>query len=331
MARDRANINTNIWTDTHWRQLTRDQQWLYKLILTHPELSYAGVSDWRPGRLMQFSAGTSRQEIERIGAELQAERFILIDDDTEEVLIRSFLRHDGLLKNPKITISMVNAYGAIASNNIREAFIFELKRLHDEQPELKAFESEKVLALLKNPSRSIQEFIQGFTPSILDDLPQGLGEGLPQGLPQSLPQSLGSGYPLPTTTATTTATYPLTGVSAPATVEHETGRTGTRIPKGFTATPEMIAWALDNCPNINWQSSTQKFKSHHASVAGRAQFKTDWHEAWKSWLLGDQDRAENRPQQFKTPAEQKLERGAQLMAKYSAIDNENQLAIEGGP
>lgn len=111
--------------------------------------------------------------------------------------------------------------------------------------------------------------------------------------------------------------------------ERETGRTGTRIPKGFTATPEMINWALNNIPNVNWQSSTQKFKSHYASAAGPNQFKTDWCEAWKSWLLGDQERANNKPQQFKSSADQRLERGAQLMEKYTAIEN-NQLALEGG-
>ncbi|AIY01186.1 hypothetical protein ART_1587 [Arthrobacter sp. PAMC 25486] len=319
MARDRANINTNIWTDTHWRQLTRDQQWLYKLILTHPELSYAGVSDWRPGRLMQFSAGTSRQEIERIGAELQAERFILIDEDTEEVLIRSFLRHDGILKQPKLTVSMVNAYAAVASNNIREVIVYELARLHKEAPETKAFENPKVLALLKHPARPMEDFTQGFTPSFTLDV-----------TPAFTPK-LSQAQALPTTTATTTATYPLTGVSASGEVEREAGRTGTRIPKGFAATAQMIAWALENTPNINWQSSTKKFKAHYNSAAGPAQFKTDWESAWQSWLLGDQERAETRPQQFKTAAERKLDAGAAMHAKYSAIEEQNQLALEGGP
>lgn len=318
MARDRANINTNIWTDTHWRQLTRDQQWLYKLILTHPELSYAGVADWRPGRLMQFSAGTSRQEIERIGAELQAERFIFIDEDTEEVLIRSFLRHDGILKQPKLTVSMVNAYGAVASNNIREVIIHELKRLHEESPDIKAFENQKVLSLLKMPSRPMDEFTLGFTPSFTLDV-----------TPTVTPK-LSQAQALPTSTATTTATYPLTGVSGSAGVERETGRTGTRIPKGFTATTEMIAWALENTPNINWQSSTKKFKAHFNSVAGAAQFKTDWESAWQSWLLGDQEKAERQPQQFKTAAEKRMDNGAKLHAKYSAIEEHNQLALEGG-
>lgn len=320
MARDRANINTNIWTDTHWRSLNRDQQWLYKLILTHPELSYAGVADWRPGRLMQFSAGTSRQDIERIGAQLQAERFILIDEDTEEVLIRSLLRHDGILKQPKLTVAMINAYGAVASNNIREVIIYELRRLFEEAPETKAFENPKVQALMKLPARSMDEFTLGFTPELTLDVTPPVTQGLPQ--------SLGNGLPLPTTTTTTTATYPLTGVMASGPENVGTGAMGTRIPKGFATTPEMISWALENTPNINWQQSTKKFKAHYLSAAGKAQFKTDWFEAWKAWLIGDQEKAETRPQQFKSSSEQRLDRGKQLHAKYAAIEESNQLAIE---
>lgn len=123
----------------------------------------------------------------------------------------------------------------------------------------------------------------------------------------------------------------LLGVKREAVKAAPTGRTGTPIPNGFTATPEMIGWALENTPNISWQSSTQKFKAHYRSAAGPAQFKTDWSEAWKAWLLGDQERAANRPQQFQTAAEKKLQKGAALHAKWSAVEEQNQLALEGGP
>lgn len=305
-GRDRANLNTNIWTDDHWRTLTRDQQWLYQMILTHPELSYAGVADWRPGRLMQFAAGTSRHDIERIGAELQAQRFIFIDNDTEEVLVRSFTRHDGLLKQPKLTVSMVNAYGAVSSNDIRAVFIFELRRLHNEYPELKAFENRKVLDLLKQPARNMDEFTQGFTPAFTlgftPDVSPPLSSEPAQGLAE------------PTTTATTTSTsYEVDGVNSPSAAQSENrqpGMTGTRIPNGFKATNEMIAWAIDNAPNIDVQLATKKFKAHYRSAAGPAQFKTDWTAAWEAWLLGDQAKAASG--QPLSGSERRLKQGYEL-------------------
>lgn len=260
MARDRANINTNIWTDTHWRQLTRDQQWLYELLLTHPELSYAGVSDWRPGRLMQFSAGTSRQEIERIGAELQAERFIFIDEDTEEVLIRSFLRHDGILKQPKLTVSMINAYGAVSSNNIREVIVHELTRLHKESPDTKAFENPKVMAILKQPARSMDAFTLGFTPE------------LTLGVTPNASQA----QALPTTTATTTST----STDVEGSGETRRKKPATLLPASWKPNEAHTKYANDEGIALDFQA--ERFRNH-AEASDR--HMADWNAAFRNWLL----------------------------------------------
>lgn len=106
------------------------------------------------------------------------------------------------------------------------------------------------------------------------------------------------------------------------------GEMGTRIPPNFTATPQMIRWAQDNAPNVNLALATQKFKAHHRSVAGRAQFKTDWTAAWEAWLLSDQQRALDRPQQFKTAAEKNLEAGARRHARLLAQAQINQQELE---
>ena len=260
MARDRANINTNIWTDTHWRQLTRDQQWLYELLLTHPELSYAGVSDWRPGRLMQFSAGTSRQEIERIGAELQAERFIFIDEDTEEVLIRSFLRHDGILKQPKLTVSMINAYGAVSSNNIREVIVHELTRLHKESPDTKAFENPKVMAILKQPARSMDAFTLGFTPE------------LTLGVTPNASQA----QALPTTTATTTST----STDVEGSGETRRKKPTILLPASWKPNEAHTKYANDEGIALDFQA--ERFRNH-AEASDR--HMADWNAAFRNWLL----------------------------------------------
>lgn len=231
---------------------------------------------------MQFSAGTSRQDIERIGAELQSERFVFYDEDTEEILIRSFTRHDGLLKQPKLTVSMVNAYGAISSNKVREVFIYELRRLHVEYPNLKAFENQKVLDLLKLPGRSMDEFTQGFTPpftlSFTPDVTPPVSSSADQGLV------------VPTTTATTTSTSKEVDIPASTKNVHEAGLTGTRIPNNFHLTNQMQVWALDNCPNLDAKSEIVKFKTYYRSVAGKNQFRTDWNAAWELWMINAQER-----------------------------------------
>lgn len=190
MARDRANINTAVWTSEEFRDLPGDQQRLYFLLMTHPKLSYVGVVDWRPSRLAAMSADATAASIEETGKALEAARFVFIDEETEEVLVRSFMRHDGLLKQPKLSISMVNAYGDIASKMIREVVTYELQRLHAEFPEWAAFRQEKVMSLVKGKGTDMGEFTQGFTPS----------------LTPAFTLNVAHADPLPTATTTTTAT-----------------------------------------------------------------------------------------------------------------------------
>lgn len=319
MARDRANINTAIWTSDDYRDLNVQEQHMYKLLMTHPDMNYVGVVDWRPGRIAAMTAGSTTATVRAAAEALQAKRYVFIDDETEEILVRSFLRHDGLLKQPKLSISMVNAYGAVASRNIRKVLTHELKRLIREFPDWAAFKQEKVLSIIKGEGADMAAFTQGEK----QDLTQGF---TPAFTPGFTPNA-GQAQALPTTTATTTSTSKeVEGLTRDP--ENATGKNGTRIPKNFTVTAEMILWATEHAPNVNRQNSTLKFKAHYNSAAGTAQFKTDWTAAWQSWLLGDQERAENRPQQFKTAAERKLENGAAMHAKYSAIEESNQHQIE---
>lgn len=190
MARDRANINTNIHTDQDWRDLTIAEQHLYWLLSTHPDLNYVGVVDWRTARLSAMAADATREGIQETAESLQEKRFVFIDEDTEEILVRSFMRHDGLLKQPKLSISMVNAYGAVASKYIREVVTFELQRLFAEFPEWAAFRQEKVMALVKGKGSDMSEFTHGLTPSFTPAFTLNAAQA----------------DPLPTTTATTTAT-----------------------------------------------------------------------------------------------------------------------------
>lgn len=194
MARDRANINTGIWTDDDFIDLPNGQQWLYFLLMTDPELSYSGVADWRPERIAQRSSTTTKEDIEKLGAELQNGRYIFIDKETEEVLVRSFLRHDGLLKQPRLGVSVFNAYGSIASKDIRKVVIHELKKLYSEYPDWKAFGVEKMQELLKLSSADMAEFTPGLGDRFGDRFTPGLGPNVTQP------------YVMHTATATATAT-----------------------------------------------------------------------------------------------------------------------------
>lgn len=69
---------------------------------------------------------------------------------------------------------------------------------------------------------------------------------------------------------------------------------GTRIPEDFTPTPEMVAWARQECPDVDGRWATAKFIDHWASKPGKDGLKIDWAKTWRNWMRTEQERAHAR-------------------------------------
>lgn len=136
MARRYARVKVNIWADLDFRALTPIAQHLYFVLLTSPSLNLAGVADWRPSRLSALAKGLTPGKIRAAGEELEQARFVVIDEDTEEVLVRTFVRHDGILNGPKTAIGMARDHSSIASARIMRAVAIEVQRAAQDDPTL---------------------------------------------------------------------------------------------------------------------------------------------------------------------------------------------------
>src|SRR5699024_10157272 len=152
MAREFAKVKSAIWQDDDFRSLPPLAQHLYFVILTDPELSYCGVADWRPRRMTPKSGGWTLDDIQTAGATLTEHRLLIVDEDTEEVLVRSFLRHDGVMQHNKLCVSAATAFSAVASNTLRGVIVHELQRLQAEFPEWPSWERQQVQEVLKRNS-----------------------------------------------------------------------------------------------------------------------------------------------------------------------------------
>lgn len=179
MARDHARVNLTIWTDPDFRSLPPAAQHLYLTLWTAPELTYCGVHDWRPARLTGLSEGFTAEHIETVAACLEARYFLVIDRATEECLIRSWARFDGIMKQPRMAVSFVHAYAATASPVIRSVLVHELNKIRSESPELSCWLDKRVVEILEHPSTSAKELEVSDDP-FGDDFAPGLDMGLPQ-------------------------------------------------------------------------------------------------------------------------------------------------------
>ena len=139
MARKYAQIAVTIWDDDDFLDLSPMAQWLYIHLITHPNLSFCGAMEWRPKRIKPKATGLNVELIESAAQELTEALFIILDEDTEEVFVRSFMRNDGLLKMTNMGEAISKAYSAIASRHLKGVMVHELVRLKADQPELKAW------------------------------------------------------------------------------------------------------------------------------------------------------------------------------------------------
>jgi len=283
MAREYAAVKVAIWQDDDFRDLAPAAQHLYFVLMTSAELSFCGVMDWRPKRLAPRAKGWTEDGVKTVAGELSAARLIVVDEQTEEVLVRSFLRHDGVMKHNKTCISAMMAFSEIASNTIRGVVVHELRRLEKEFPEWPAWGREQVREVLKR-----RAVAPGLAPELAPGVAPGLAPGLAESSPSVSPRVSPRVTPAP---APSTHTPLVSGTHntdhAPADADAGPAKSksrGTRIPEPFTVTPEMVEWARRECPGLNHKAITERFVDYWRGVAGSKSVKLDWPATWRNWM-----------------------------------------------
>lgn len=137
MARDHARVKTNIWTDdSDFLALKTVEQHAYFMLMSNPGLSYCGVIDYIPSRFDHLAADLTPAKFTKAIAGLRAARFVIIDDRTQELLLRSYVRHDGVLDRVNMGKAVGSAVEAVVSRRIKDAIGRELRRLMADKPEL---------------------------------------------------------------------------------------------------------------------------------------------------------------------------------------------------
>ena len=129
MARSHGRVMATIWNDPDFLALEEGPQRLYLFLLSQPDLSHAGLVPMRIRRWAKKVANCTTADIEKHLNTLADSRFLLVDDETEEVLIRTFVRNDGVYKQPKVMLRMREDARQIESATLRAAFSAELHRL----------------------------------------------------------------------------------------------------------------------------------------------------------------------------------------------------------
>lgn len=142
MARNFGRIRLSIADDEDFEALTPEGQWLFcRIGIPETTLNHCGIFDWRPKRMLRKARGLTIEYLEHAAADCEQARFMLFDLETEEALLRSYVRSEELLRNPKHAVSVLDAYRSIVSKQLRAAIADEIRRVKAEHPEYNCWDS----------------------------------------------------------------------------------------------------------------------------------------------------------------------------------------------
>jgi hypothetical protein len=207
MPRDRrAVIGTAIWTEDSIRALPYAQQHAYFLALTQPNLNRCGVVALNLRKWSGLAPDLTVRHLRKQFEALHDSRHVYMDDDVEELFVRTYIGHDGLLAQPLVVSALIRDWTEVMSALVRLAILVELRRLWDtERPHA---ERAGLMLLLGADPRDVgiaadrpaqQDRIRGALGSALsvpmrnaiaeghvNPFPEGPPEGFAKGLPKGL-------------------------------------------------------------------------------------------------------------------------------------------------
>ncbi|PWK83213.1 hypothetical protein C8D88_11198 [Lentzea atacamensis] len=129
MARDHARFYLSMWDDPDFIALSALAKIVYVQLCMQRKLAYSGELTVSVKRWSKAHPDQDTDSIRAALSELDAARFTVTDHDTDELLIRSFIRSDKLFKQPNVLRAALRSAFEIESPLLRRALASELRRL----------------------------------------------------------------------------------------------------------------------------------------------------------------------------------------------------------
>lgn len=121
-----ALLKSSIWDDPEFVALHSGAQRLYMTLLSQDDIDLCGVLALRVARWADLAPDTTASSIAKALRVLEERRFVIVDRRTEEVLIRSYVRHAGTLKQPNVIVGMSRHWCKVRSGPLRQAVLDNL-------------------------------------------------------------------------------------------------------------------------------------------------------------------------------------------------------------
>lgn len=218
MAREYGKLYIRAWSNG-FTQLPARAQRTYMFLLSQPDISNAGTLTLALRRWANCVGDETAQDIEDDLKYLAARGYVVVDEECEELLVRTYIKWDGGWRSPNMMVSIKAAASQALSETIRATLREEVTKLDTSALPKKVNE---------RTGRSTKDFIELLIAQLADELagdekdpevadwgretlqgtlPLTLSEALPERVPDSNPSRKGSakGFGKGSSTTTTTA------------------------------------------------------------------------------------------------------------------------------
>ena len=264
-----GKIFKRAWGDADFKALTCQQQLLYLKLVSQTDISLAGVLTLATIRWAGQTAGVTDKDVARTLAELEAARFIVCDRETQEVLVRSYVRNDLGWRSSKTMKAVKAAVGRILSPRLRGVISAELLKVDTSGLSDRKSETYEL---------SPREYIDSVIRDLVDENP-----------PVDTPCDTPSDTPCDTPSDGVSRSGPLTHALANANANANANapareRTTTRahqLPDDWQPKPETVAAMSAAMPGVDFRLEHAKFRDHYKSN-GKAM--KDWDATWRNWM-----------------------------------------------
>lgn len=263
----------SIWSNEDFRKLNAAEQQLYCLLISFPTRNFAGVLPITLRRWANCTADATESKIRMSISVLEKENFVVVDWDTEEILVRTMIKNDEVYKQPNIMKAAFKDARRVESGLLRGALQRELLAL----PAHKDAETtrEMALSLVKTPREPLANPSRGVPRSVLEVIPS-------PSLPFGEPPGVGT-YVSDHDAPPPTPTPPPPPTPAPS-------KRGTRLPDGWVPPPDVIKAMKQQFPHINLQNELEKFSDYWQAKPGKDAAKLDWVKTWRNWVRNAAER-----------------------------------------
>lgn len=120
MAQQYTKILRTIWLDAEFLALPFDSKMAYIMVITQPDISACGVVALRLNRWATLFPDRTAKQLAKALEPLVERNFLIVDHETEEVMARTFIRHDASWRQTNGMASIENGKRGVLSQQLRQ-------------------------------------------------------------------------------------------------------------------------------------------------------------------------------------------------------------------